>query len=102
MVTVSPQSELKDQELRNERLSVRLQQRPEADDVRALQQQLSSLHLLMEQTSSQHLTETIKLQAELQAKQIEGEGLRKQLEEAKEQREGMPKAEDVSKSVLVD
>jgi len=45
---------LKDQELRNERLSVKLQQRPEADDLKAMQQELSSLHLLMEQSSSEH------------------------------------------------
>ena len=87
--------------MRNERLSVRLQQRPEADDVRALQQQLSSLHLLMEQASSQHHSDTMKLQAELDAKQAEGEGLRRELEAAKEEREGRPKTEDMSKSVLL-
>ena len=95
------QNELKEQELRNERLSVRLQQRPEADDVRALQEQLSSLHIIIEQTSSQHMSETLKLQAELEAKQAEGERLQKQLEEAKEESEGKPKADDISKSVLV-
>ena len=79
---------------------MRLQQRPEADDVRALQQQLSSLHVLMEQASSEHLSETLKLQAQLEAKKTEGEGLRRELEATKEEREGMPKADDITKSVL--
>ena len=74
------QDQLKEQELRNERLSVKLQQRcfqlllihmhaliivlptttqshthrPEADDLKAMQQELSSLHLLMEQSSGEH------------------------------------------------
>ena len=51
---VDPQGQLKDQELRNERLSVKLQQRPEADDLKAMQQELSSLHLILEQSASEH------------------------------------------------
>lgn len=95
-----PQAELKEQELRNERLSVRLQQRPEADDVRALQQQLSSLHILMEQTTSQHQSETSKLQAELEASQAQAQALRREVEAAKEEGEGRPKTEDISKYVI--
>eukprot|EP00731_Ephydatia_muelleri_P000215 Em0001g215a len=46
------QNQLKDQELKNERLLSQLRQRPALDDVKVLQQELSSLHLLLEQASS--------------------------------------------------
>ncbi|KAL5515183.1 hypothetical protein EMCRGX_G000314 [Ephydatia muelleri] len=46
------QNQLKDQELKNERLLSQLRQHPALDDVKVLQQELSSLHLLLEQASS--------------------------------------------------
>ena len=91
------QSTLKDQELRNERLSVKLQQRPEADDVRAMQQQMSSLHILMEQTSSEHERELGKVQADLRAVEGERDRLREDLEAARRSVEELPGTEDMSK-----
>ena len=40
--------------------------RPEADDVRAMQQQLSSLHLVMEQSSAENERQVQQLQGEKQ------------------------------------
>lgn len=45
-------------------ISVSPPPRPEADDVRAMQQQLSSLHLVLEQSNSEH-------ERELQSAQME-------------------------------
>ena len=35
--------------------------RPEADDVRAMQQQLSSLHLVMEQSATEHEKQLVQI-----------------------------------------
>ena len=63
-MAVCPQGQLREQELRNARLSVKLQQRPEADDLRAMQQELSSLHLVLEQSGAQHERQVEALAAE--------------------------------------
>jgi flagellar motility protein MotE (MotC chaperone) len=76
---------------------VKLQQRPEADDVAAMQQQMSSLHLVMEQTSSEHEREVERVQADLRAVEGERERLRAELEAARKDVQELPGADDVSK-----
>ena len=95
------QSELKDQELRNERLSVKLQQRPEADDLRAMQTQMASLHLLMEQSTNEHERETTQLRSQLEAGQREKEHLEGECQELRKMLEDMPKMDDMNKYVCV-
>ena len=95
-------SKLKDQEIRNERLSAKLQQRyniiqymdacvsiqcslqymdvsiyyrPEADDVRALQQQLSSLHIVIEQSATEHEKQLYQISSERDRERGEKERL---------------------------
>ena len=48
--------------------------RPEADDVRAMQQQLSSLHLVMEQTSTEYETQLLQMTNERDREQQERKG----------------------------
>ncbi len=88
---------MKEQELRNERLSVKLQQRPEADDVRAMQTQMASLHMLMEHNTTEHERETGKLKEELKVLQEEKEHMEKERQELKDKMEEMPKVEVVDR-----
>ena len=76
---------------------MKLQQRPEADDVRAMQQQLSSLHLVMEQTSSEHELETEKVRGELRGVELERDRLSGEVEAAKKEIEDLPKVEDMKR-----
>ena len=99
------QGSLREQELRNERLSVKLQQRPEADDVRAMQQQLSSLHVVMEQTSSEHEQQLERLHVQLGDMQADRDRLSQQLNGAgKEEEDGQQAAaaQDLKRCVCVD
>ena len=94
---VQLQSDLKEQELRNERLSVKLQQRPEADDVRAMQQQLSFLHILMEKNSTDHEQEMERVKEEGKVMVEEKKKLQREYQELEKSLEGNPKVEDVKK-----
>jgi septal ring factor EnvC (AmiA/AmiB activator) len=62
-----------------------------------MQQQMSSLHLVMEQTSSEHEREVERVQADLRAVEGERERLRAELEAARKDVQELPGADDVSK-----
>ena len=97
VICVYEQSDLKGQELRNERLSVKLQQRPEADDLRAMQQQLSSLHLVMEQSSSEHEREMERMRASAKTLEEEKNKVEDEMEALKKKIESSPSAESLKK-----
>ena len=80
---------------------MKLQQRPEADDVRAMQQQLSSLHLLMEQSSSEHEREVERVRADMRVMEGERDRLRKEVDAATRDIEVMPRSEDINKYVCL-
>lgn len=71
--------------------------RPEADDVHALQQQLSSLHLVMEQSSSEHEKQLLQVSEEKKQLDREKEMLSQQLESLRGEVKGLPKKEDLTK-----
>lgn len=99
MCCASVQNDLKEQELRNVRLSVKLQQRPEADDVRAMQQQLSFLHELMEKNSSEHELEVMKVMGEVRAVEEVKERLQRECVQLKKSLEELPQVADMNKYV---
>ena len=85
---------------------MKLQQRPEADDLRAMQQQLSSLHVVMEQTSSEHEQQLERLRAQLHDTQADRDRLTQQIDGAgrEEEEEGQRAAaiaQDVNRCVPV-
>ena len=71
--------------------------RPEADDVHALQQQLSSLHLVMEQSSSEHDKQLLQVSEEKKQAEREKEMLSQQLESLREEVKGLPRKEELTK-----
>ena len=71
--------------------------RPEADDVHALQQQLSSLHLVMEQSSSEHDKQLLQVTEEKKQAEREKELLSQQLESLREEVKGLPRKEELTK-----
>ena len=71
--------------------------RPEADDVNALQQQLSSLHLVMEQSSSEHDKQLLQVSEEKKQTEREKEMLSQQLESLREEVKGLPRKEELTK-----
>ena len=71
--------------------------RPEVDDAHALQQQLSSLHLVMEQSSSEHDKQLLQLTKEKKLVEMEKEALSEQLESLREELKGLPRKEKLTK-----
>jgi len=76
---------------------VRLQQRPEADDVKAMQTQMASLHLVMEQSSNEHERRLAELRQQLGAGQGEREKLERECLELKRKLEDAPGVEEVAR-----
>ena len=71
--------------------------RPEADDVHALQQQLNSLHLVMEQSSSEHEKQLQQVSEEKRKVEREKESLCEQLESLRVEVKALPKREEVER-----
>uniref|UniRef100_A0A1X7SM67 Uncharacterized protein n=1 Tax=Amphimedon queenslandica TaxID=400682 RepID=A0A1X7SM67_AMPQE len=89
-----------EQEVRNERLAVQLQQRPEADDVKAMQSQLSSLHIVMEQNSSEHELTVHKLNEEINKLKSDKERLEGDLKKMTDHIQTAPQVQDMTKLEL--
>ena len=76
---------------------MKLQQRPEADDVRAMQTQMASLHLIMEQNSNEHERKVAELRQQLGAGQGGREQLEKECQELKKRLDDAPGVEEVTR-----
>ena len=71
--------------------------RPEADDVRAMQQQLSSLHVLLEQSTAEHESSLQQVVGERDRLAEEGGRLQTQLISSQEERAALPSREQLAR-----
>lgn len=94
---ISLQLNLKEQEIRNERLSTQIQQGSEADDVKALRQELTTLQSTIEENATEHDKHVKEIQEAKSRAELLAEQLSQEVRTLKETLSSCPTREDLAR-----